>query len=143
MRESKESKATIGFLQTLKHGEWTGKDNFDYHKIPVTVFSMEQEGADDFNRIYQWGLKECANIVGWAPSGGISKSTLFPRICNTRVLNTCVEMTIILRVGVWRIQFASKGDYLEENNGAQHIPGTRSFRTFKAECKRKGIDLDE
>ena len=64
MRESKESKAIIGFLQTLKHGEWTGKDNFDYHKIPVTVFSMEQEGADDFNRIYQWGLKALTLLVG-------------------------------------------------------------------------------
>ena len=143
MRESKESKAIIGFLQTLKHGEWTGKDNFDYHKIPVTVFSMEQEGADEFNRIYQWGLKECANIVNWTPSGGISKTGLIPRICNTRVLNTCVEMTIILRVGVWRIQFVSRGDYYEDGARTKFVPGTRSFRTFKAECKKKGINLDE
>lgn len=127
-------------LLKLKHSSITRKVN--YIKIPCTAFNMNDEGASIFNKYYRWikERKEFNKIIR-TPSGGISieRRNFKPPMWDVRANKACIELTIILKEGCWRLQFRTTHKETDTNN----LYGSTCFKLFKSKCLEYGIDLDD
>ena len=122
-------------LLKLKHAPLSNKIN--YLLIPVTVFDMSEEGAEEFNKIYMWLKKQNLYELERSYSGGIK---LGPHkkwpAWDIKENRSCVELTVLLSHGAWRIQFRAS---LPNNK----MSGRRAFNKFKKMLLLKGIDLEK
>lgn len=120
-------------LLSLKHIPISNRLN--YLLIPVTVFDISEEGAKEFNKIYLWLKKQDLNKLERTPSGSLK---LGPHkkwpAWDVKTNRFCVELTIIMLEGAWRIQFRAKLD--------NKLSGRKAFTKFKRILKKKGIDLE-
>ena len=120
-------------LANLKHT--ASSANINYLLIPVTVFNINKEGAEKFNKIYTWLKKQNLYQLERTPSGGIKSGPRRKRPAwDVKKSRTCIEITVILDGCAWRIQFRAE---LKEG-----MSGRKAFTMFKRYMAKKGIDLD-
>ena len=121
-------------LRNLKHAKSSAKTN--YLLIPVSVFDITEEGAKTFNKIYFWLKKQNLYTIERTPSGGIKNGPHRLRPAwDIQKSRTCIELTILLEEGEWRIQFRTKLPH--------RMSGRNAFTTFKRLLLKKGIDLEK
>lgn len=120
-------------LRQLKHTQSSAKIN--YLLIPVSVFDINKEGAKAFNKIYLWLKEQNLYKLERTSSGGIKSGPHRKRPAwDIKINRTCVELTVLLEEGAWRIQFRAK---LPEG-----MSGRKAFTKFKRLLLKKGINLD-
>lgn len=109
--------------------------NINYLLIPVNIFNITREGAEQFNKLYFYVKSLDLPYIERTPSGGIvnGRKSVRPAWDITTARNS-VEMTVLLPEGSWRIQFRTK---LPEG-----LSGKKAFTKFKNMLLKKGIDLD-
>lgn len=121
-------------LKELKHISISNRLN--YLLIPVSVFDINREGAEKFNKIFLWLKKRKIGKLERTPSGAIK---LGPHkdwpAWDYRTTKACVEITVVLLEGAWRIQFRAQPK--------NKMSGRKAFTLFKRFMLKKGIDLDE
>lgn len=125
-------------LLSLPHAELYRDVN--YLRIPVYAVNMTEEGMDEFNEIY-FELKELElNKIIRTKSGGIStaRKNFVPPMWDVRSLSSCIEMTILLAEGAWRIQFR-----VYEKEDKKKVWGRTAFIEFCKVCKKFDIELDD
>lgn len=121
-------------LKKLKHTKSSAKIN--YLLIPVSVFDITEEGARAFNKIYFWLKEQNLYTIERSSSGGIKNGPHRKRPAwDIRVNKTCVELTVLMTEGSWRIQFRTK---LPDK-----MSGRKAFTSFKRILLKKGIDLEK
>lgn len=121
-------------LASLKSAASSNKIN--YLLIPVTVFNINKDGARKFNKIYQWAKKQKLHKIERTRSGGIKNGPHVKRPAwDVKKTKSCVEITLLLTEGSWRIQFRS-----ELNKG---MSGRKAFTIFKRMLLKRGIDLEK
>ena len=130
----------INDLIKLKHSQPTLKPN--HLMIPVTALAMDELGATEFNKIYKWLLSQNFNTIKRTPSGGISYNPkeFKPPAWDVRTTLNCVELTIILCEGLWRIQFRNLPKAAQTG---QKLTGFKAFQLFKKKCKEFNVDLND
>ena len=120
-------------IMQLKHTAISSKIN--YLLIPVSVFEINAAGAKAFNKIYLWLKNQNLHQLERTSSGGIKNGPHCKRPAwDVKVNRTCVELTVLLEEGAWRIQFRAK---LPEG-----MSGRKAFTKFKRLLLKNGIDLD-
>ena len=121
-------------LRKLRHTKSSA--NINYLLIPVTVFEISKQGAEEFNKIYLWLKKQKIHELERTSSGGIKSGPHRKRPAwDIKVSRTCVELTILLEDGAWRIQFRAK---LHEG-----LSGRKAFTKFRKILYKRGIDLEK
>ena len=121
-------------LMKLKHAKGSAKIN--YLLIPVTVFDTTEEGAESFNKIYSWLLKQNLFKLERTSSGGIKTGPHRRRPAwDVKINKFCVEVTVLMEGCAWRIQFRT--------SLPNKMSGRKAFTAFKRILKRRGIDLNE
>ena len=121
-------------LASLKHT--ASSANINYLLIPVTVFNINKEGAEKFNKIYSWLKKQNLYDLERTASGGIKSGPRRKRPAwDVKQSRTCIEITVILNGCAWRIQFRA-----ELKKG---MSGRKAFTLFKRILLKSGIDLDQ
>ena len=128
----------LQYLLGLNHSSFKLKPN--KLLIPVTAWYPTDETIDGFNMIYQWLLKNIKNKIVRTKSGGISISRLNfkPPMWDIQSTNSCVELTIVLIQGCWRIQMRF-GSAPKEGD----ISGRQAFEKFKEILKKYNINLKD
>ena len=128
----------INYLLGLKHSPFSLKPN--KVKIPVTALYPSDLTIEEFNKLYEWVRNTYINKIFRTQSGGISVSRLHfkPPMWDISSTQSCVELTLILYEGFWRIQirFGSSPD--EEKKIAS---GRQAFLKFKEMAKKYNIDM--
>lgn len=120
-------------LKQLKHAKSSAKIN--YLLIPVSVFNIDKEGAEAFNKIYLWLKEQNLYKIERTYSGGIKSGPHRKRPAwDVKTSRSCVEITALLEEGAWRIQFRA--------NLKEGMSGRKAFTKFKRLLKKKGIDLE-
>lgn len=127
-------------LLRLKHVDIIRRPN--YIKIPCTAFNADEQGAEQFNKIYLWAKQNIKNRIVRTRSGGISYEVrnFRPPMWDVRRTNSCVELTILIAEGMWRIQFRTVPKYRDE--GGKSMYGRTAFLIFSQTCAKFGIDID-
>lgn len=121
-------------LARLKHTVSSAKIN--YLLIPVTVFDITKEGAEQFNKIYLWLKEQNLYPLERTSSGGIKSGPHRKRPAwDVKKSRSCIELTVLMEDRAWRIQFRAK---LKEG-----MSGRKAFTLFKRLLLKKGIDLDQ
>lgn len=120
---------------TIKRAEPTMRPN--YLLIPVTDFDVNEEGARDFNDIYNHYKQLGYNTLKRTRSGGISKVGVRLPAWSVTSTSTSVELVIGDRDGWCRICFREAGNY----EGDKRIFGRQAFTKFKEHLMKHGIDL--
>lgn len=125
-------------LLSLRHCEILRDAN--YTKIPITVYPMTEEGMVEFNEIYFELKDRSLNKIVRTQSGGISiaRHNFRPPMWDVRNTKSCIEMTIILTEGMWRIQFRNY-----EAKDKKQVYGKTAFKHFLAVCDKFGIDMED
>lgn len=127
------------YLKTLDHAELTSKVN--YLLIPVTVLNSTPENAELFNEILTWLKSQDLGTITRTPSGGVSTALRnLSESYDMRHTSSCVELTIILLEGIWRIQF--RGVPAAKEPGQKTMYGRRAFEYFRETCSTFGICLE-
>lgn len=120
-------------LNNLKHIPISNRLN--YLLIPVSVFDITEQGAKDFNKIYFWLKRQKLSTLERTFSGAIK---LGPHkewpAWDIKISKTCLELTVVLCEGAWRIQFRSKLK--------NQMSGRKAFTLFKRFLLKRGIDLE-
>lgn len=115
----------------------------NYRLIPVNLIEINEKGMDEFNEIYYWMLNEKSHVrkIVRTNSGGISidRRNFRGEAWDLRKTTSCIEMTIILKEGMWRFQFRNK---LAESDKIA-LSGSNGFKMFKELCQKNGIDLKD
>lgn len=114
--------------------------DINYTLIPVSVFPMTEEGMEEFNEIY-FELKELKlNCIVRTKSGGISiaRKNFRPPMWDVRGLSSCIEMTVIMTTGAWRIQFRNY-----EKKEKNQVWGKTAFKEFCKVCRKWDINMDD
>lgn len=126
----------MSVLQDIEMSLPTRKPN--YIKIPVTSFSMTEEGVEQFNNTYLYLRDYCKNFnpIKRTKSGGISISHIRLPQWDIRSLKSCVEVTVLAPIGFFRIQLRTIG-----SKDSKEISGSLAFRKFKNICEKFDIDL--
>ena len=120
-------------LARLKHTNSSA--NINYLLIPVTVFNINKEGAEQFNKIYSWLKKQDLYQIERTASGGIKSGPHRKRPAwDVKKSKTCIELTVLMEGSAWRIQFRAE---LKEG-----MSGRKAFTKFKRILSKRGIDLD-
>lgn len=120
-------------LMACEHCE----DSFslNYLMIPVTIFNIDKEGAEGFNKIYFYLKSLNLNKLEVSPSGAVKAGYRVKRpgwyIKKNRY---CVELTVLLLGFAWRIQFRSAIE--------SKMSGRAAFSRFKRILAKDGIDLE-
>lgn len=109
--------------------------NPNYNLIPVNQFKMNDEGMNIFNE----ELKKCKgyNKIERTFFGGISTKTIFPAY-DVRDTTSCVELTILDKSGMFRIQFRNSGE-----KEKKALSGHKCFLKFRSLCLKYNINLDD
>lgn len=114
----------------------------NYEKIPCNLIAISEEGAATFNEILR-NLRGTAGLttITRTKSGGISttQKTFRPPMYDVRTLKSCVEITFVGRE-MWRVQFRRP---MSKESGDGGISGHASFRKFKEDLKKQGIDIEK
>ena len=128
-------------IQQFRHQPLSRRPN--KLNIPVTLFDINDEGAEQFNTVYQYIMKTyngCKRIVR-TKSGGISvaRGNYNPPMWDVRCSkSTGVELTLISREGMYRFQF--RADFRKDDKFA--VSGRKAFLSIKKALEREGIDLN-
>lgn len=120
----------------------TGRKSLNYLRIPVTNLDVNDENAHLFNKIYKWCLDNIDKTITRTPSGGISIkfTNMKGEQFDIRQTGSCIELTILILEGWFRIQFRSK----PSQDDGKVIYGRLAFNQFKKDCKEKlNIDIDD
>lgn len=127
-------------LLKLKHSPITTRVN--YIKIPCTAYQMNDEGARNFNKVYNWIKEQQFNKIIRTPSGGISieRRNFKPPMWDVRATKSLIEITIVIKEGCWRIQFRTIPKSTDSGNT---LYGSTSFKLFSQKCLEYGIDLND
>ena len=121
-------------LSRLKSTPSSAKIN--YLLIPVTVFNINKEGAEKFNKIYLWLKDQNLYKIERTTSGGIKSGPHRKRPAwDVKKSRTCIEITLLMEGRAWRIQFRSE---LQEG-----MSGRKAFTMFKRILLKRGIDLEK
>lgn len=121
-------------LLKLKHAE--PSRHINYLKIPVSNFDITKEGAEQFNKYYFFLKSLNLPILERTPSGGIKNGRGVKRPAwDVKTTRSSVEITALLPVGCWRIQFRTE---LPEG-----LSGRKAFAAFKRILKKNGINLED
>lgn len=101
---------------------------------------MDDEGASLFNKIYQWVKEQELDTIVRTPSGGISieRRNFKPPMFDVRKTSSCIELTLVIKEGSWRIQFRT---IPKENKDGSIMYGNQAFKIFRETCLDFGIDL--
>ena len=128
-------------LLKLNHVPAVKKPN--YIKIPCTAFNMDEDGAKQFNKFYRWVKGKYSGQLVRTPSGGIciKRNKFIPPAWDIRTTRSCVELTIIIKEGMWRLQFRTLPKFRDDNGKSMY--GSTAFKIFKQTCKEFGVDLDD
>lgn len=127
-------------LEKYKHALLVPDAN--YRLIPVTVFDINQAGADAFNEIFEV-VKHYEGITRMTrtPSGGISisRKNFLPPMYDVKQSKSCVELTVLLAEGMWRFQFRKNFKAVDTVMG-----GTEAINRFAKKLKElTGIVLED
>lgn len=129
-----------------------GTYNLNYFSIPVNYLSPTEENVELFNRIYRFcldGLGPGRRLVR-TPSGGISITRKnFPR--NSELWDiqyqgsSAIEIVLVLTVGCFRIKFSNavNADYCEDFDENDVIGGRTSFKVWKNNFEKFGVNIDD
>lgn len=130
----------LDYLQQLKSAKI--RLNINYVRIPVTVLDINDDNASTFNKLVEWVEEQEFNRIVRTPSGGISIKVGNLRLpaWDIRKLNSCIELTLLIKQGMYRIQFRTSLDHTD--NGKQ-LYGRQAFRKFRDVCEKYGIELDD
>lgn len=131
---------SIMILDQYKHVPLIVEAN--YKLIPVTLFDINDQGMNAFNDIMKF-VKSYDSITKLkrTKSGGISTSikNFLPPMYDVRQTNSVVEITIIIKEGMWRFQF--RKDF---KSNATTIGGTQATNIFKKKLKEiSNINLED
>ena len=129
----------LQYLLGLNHSPFTLKPN--KLLIPVTALYPSDETIDRFNALYEWVRKNVKYKIRRTKSGGISISRLNfkPPMWDIQTTNSCVELTLVLIQGLWRIQMRFGSAPLKETD----ISGRQAFEKFKEILKKHNINLKD
>ena len=120
-------------LAELKHCSATYHIN--YLLIPVSTFSITEEGALKFNKIYNWLYKQKLHKLPRTASGGIKNGPdLRVPAWDIKTNKYCVEITVILDGSAWRLQFRTETP--------KRLSGRAAFTKFKRLLLKNGVNLD-
>ena len=121
-------------LSSLKHCRVTYDIN--YLLIPVSTFSINEEGAKGFNKIYQWLSKQGLKKIQRTKSGGIKNGIHMPLPAwDVKQNKYCLELTVLMDGHAWRVQFRTEPP--------KRLSGRAAFAKFKRLLKGDGINLEE
>lgn len=112
--------------------------------IPVTVFDISENGADEFNEIYRFHLENYENKITWTHSKGIStdRRIFRPPMWDIRITESCFEIISILTNGMRRFQFRSPLKPEESGEEVELVAGYKAVSMFAKKLKElTGIDL--
>lgn len=112
----------------------------NYKLIPCSVIGMTEEGMAEFNEIYFTLRAVVKNKITRTPSGGVSiaRRNFRPPMWDVRNTKSCIELTIILAEGCWRIQFR-----VYEKKEKWQTWGKTAFNEFIKVCDELGINMED
>lgn len=127
-------------LEKYKHVPLIVEAN--YNLIPVTLFDLNDEGMNAFNEVYEF-IRNYDSITKLqrTKSGGvsISRKNFLPPMYDVRRSKSDVEITILIKEGMWRFQF--RKDFI---NNSTTIGGKQATNIFKKKLKQlSNIDLED
>lgn len=127
-------------LEKYKHAPLIVEAN--YKLIPVTVFDITDDGMRAFNEIFEF-IKNYDSITKLqrTKSGGvsISRKNFLPPMYDVKQSKSVVEITILIKEGMWRFQF--RKDFTKTDTA---IGGTEATSRFKKLLKMiSNIDLED
>lgn len=131
----------VGMLENYQSIPFTL--NINFFKIPVTMFDMTEEGAEEFNSVMEQLETLPLNSIIRTKSGGISTDrrnwSQFP-CWDIKSTRSMVEVTVITK-RCYRFQFRHtlKGKTEDENQ----IGGRTAFLKFIEVCKKYGVDIKD
>ena len=129
-------KEVLKILNSFNHAEPRIDPN--QKLIPVTVLELTDENMELFNGIYFWIKKQKdMSIIRRTRSHGISIAKIKLPCYDVRKNTSCVELTILMFEGMWRIQFRSQA-YKEEQ---RIVSGRKAFNEFIKICESNKIHL--
>ena len=108
-------------------------DYLNFILIPVTVFNIDEKGAQKFNKIYHYLKEQNLGQLKRTASGGISNKGREGPCWEVRRTRNCIEMTVIMEGYAWRIQFRT--------SLPKGLSGHKAFVKFRRILDRNGIDL--
>lgn len=114
-------------------------------KIPIHRLDINENGARQFNVIYDELLCSDFSSIIRTKSGGISieKRNFKPPMWDVQYSRACIELTVIAYGKMLRIQFRQTTSIDANNAGEERqIYGRQAFSAWKKECEKDGIDFD-
>lgn len=127
-------------LEKYKHAPLIVEAN--YKLIPVTIFDINDEGMNAFNEIFEF-IKSYDSITKLKrqKSGGISisRKNFLPPMYDVKQNSSVVEITVLVKEGMWRFQFRKDFHKTETVIG-----GIQATNYFKKKLKElSNIDLED
>ena len=119
----------------IKKAKMTGYPN--HSLIPVTIFPMNDEGMEEFNKLYFECLKKYTRRIEFTPKGYISKRQLIPAM-SVVCTKTCAELTV-LDDEMYRVQFRTE----PERRDKKVMSGRTAFRKFCQIADKYGINMKD
>ena len=114
----------------------------NYKLIPVTMFDINDEGMNAFNEVFEFIKNyEFITKLQRTKSGGvsISRKNFLPPMYDVRSSKSVVEITVLVKEGMWRFQF--RKDFQKTSTV---IGGTKATNIFKKKLKQlSNIDLED
>lgn len=119
----------------IKKAKMTGYPN--HALIPVTIFPMNDEGMEAFNKLYFACLKKYPRRIEFTPKGYISKRQLVPAM-SVVCTKTCAELTVLDKE-MFRVQFRTE----PERRDKKVMGGRTAFRKFCQIADKYGINMKD
>lgn len=114
----------------------------NYQLIPVTIFDVDDTGMDAFNEVYHCVINyPSITRLHETSSGGISisRKNFLPPMYGLKHSTSVVELTVIVKEGMWRFQFR-KNFKLNPTT----IGGTQATNLFKKKLQElSNIHLED
>lgn len=119
-----------------RYAQIKAKVNWKY--IPVSNLGMDDNGMEEFNRIFEFAKGLGIERLVRTPSGGISIDRKKFRGCgiDVSVGGYYIELVIVYQ-GMWRFQFRT-ANVVKDDEG---MYGYQAFGKFRKLCEKYGIDL--
>lgn len=112
----------------------------NYKLLPITLIDANEEGCYRFNDVYNWiRSRRDVSLIVRTESGGISVSfeNFRPPMYDVRADGSGVELTIVAREGMARVQF--RANYLKDETT---MSGRTAFIMFANKARELcGIDM--
>ncbi len=119
----------------IKKAKMNGYPN--HSLIPVTIFPMNDEGMEAFNKLYFECLKKYPRKIHFTPKGYIPKRQLLPAM-SVVCTKTCAELTV-LDDEIFRVQFRTE----PERRDKKVMSGRTAFRKFCQIADKYGINMKD